>query len=552
MPKLGNKSRARLTVASAECQDCARFANPAAASRILLVVKFLVLIRHGLYLRNYESVLRALARAGHRVEIAVTNEKTVDATLLDNLPAEHPEIAIVTTPERTGWWWAANDPLRAARDYLRYLDPAYRSAPMLVERGSRRIPPGIRLVFEKFPPARAAIVRRALTGVLDLIERSAPSDPGLVEWVAARRPDAVLVTPLVDFNYFQLDALKAARALGIPTALLVASWDNLTNKGAIQIVPDLVTVWNRIQQREAETMHRVPAERIVATGAQLYDHWFAMRPGSTRTEFCARLGNLDPARPIILYLCSSAFICPEEVGIVRRWLAAVRGHSDPLLRSANVVVRPHPAHGAQWSGVSLAEFGNAVIWPPVGAAPLDQERKQEYFDNLFHAACVVGVNTSGFLEASIIGRRTLTFRSPEFPQSQDGTLHFRYLAAAGVVAVSDEIAAHLAQLADVLHGRDAPEAQVRRFVEDFLRPNGLDVPCTPILVAALEQLAAQGRRKPLAPPVTGPLIRALTIPLAMQVRRMYLARLSQRPERRKVAAAAVAAKGEGEEVRAKL
>jgi hypothetical protein len=494
-------------------------------------VKFLILIRHGLYLRNYESAVRQLACAGHRIEIAVTDERTVDPTLLNSLPAEHKEVEIVTVPARTGWWWAAIEPLRAARDYVRYLEPAYDSAPMLVERGGRRIPRGFRMVFERFRPARSAAVRRAMNGALDIVERSIPAEPAFVQWLQAKRPDAVLVTPLVDFNYLQLDALKAARSLGIPAALLVASWDNLTNKGSIHVLPDLVTVWNAFQRREAETMHGVPPDRIVVTGAQLYDQWFAMSPGSSREKFCTRLGTLDPARPIVLYLCSSSFICPEEVGFVRRWLTDLRAHRDPILRSANVIVRPHPAHAPQWSGISLAEFANVVIWPPAGAAPLDQERKQDYFDNLFHAACVVGVNTSCFLEAGIVGRRTLSVRSPEFHESQEGTLHFRYLTAAGLVALADDMSSHLSQLAEVLHGGSEPDAKVRHFVEEFLRPNGIENPCTPILVSALERLATQGQQRPLATPFMAPLMRGLLIPLAALLRRIFLARLSRRPPR---------------------
>jgi hypothetical protein len=269
----------------------------------------------------------------------------------------------------------------------------------------------------------------------------------------------------------------------------------------------------------------------VVTGAQLYDQWFGMRPSSTREAFCKRLGRLDPGQPIILYLCSSAFICPREVEFVRRWLVAVRGHPDLTLQSANVIVRPHPAHGLQWSGVSLAEFGNAVIWPPSGAAPLDEVRKQDYFDHLFHAGCVVGLNTSGFLEASIVGRRTLTVRPAEFPQSQQGTLHFRYLTAAGVVRVANDLATHLSELADTLRAPDEIDPRLRRFVETFLRPHGIGTPCTPILAAALQRLAAEHRQKPLVPPFFAPVIRGLALPLAIQLRRLYLARLSRRPSR---------------------
>ena len=98
--------------------------------------------------------------------------------------------------------------------------------------------------------------------------------------------------------------------------LAVASWDNLTNKGLIQICPDRVLVWNALQEREAVEMHGIPAERVRKTGAQLYDHWFEMKPSFSRADFCAHAGGLDPDEPIVLYLCSSSFICRDEVAFV--------------------------------------------------------------------------------------------------------------------------------------------------------------------------------------------------------------------------------------------
>jgi hypothetical protein len=216
-----------------------------------------------------------------------------------------------------------------------------------------------------------------------------------------------------------------------------------------------------------------------------------------------------------------------------------------------VLVRPHPAHAPQWSDVSLAEFGNVSIWPLAGAAPLDAERKQDYYDSLFHAACVVGVNTSGFLEAGILGRRTLSVRSPEFPQSQEGTLHFRYLTSAGLVSLADEIVPHLAELANVLRGEGAASGKIDCFIEEFLRPNGLATPCTPILASALERLAADKQREPLAPPFAAPLVRGLTFPVALLVRRFYLGRIARRPERVNIVPPP-ARKADKEEARAKL
>ena len=97
----------------------------------------------------------------------------------------------------------------------------------------------------------------------------------------------------------------------------MASWDNLTNKGRVQLVPDRVVLWNDFQKHEAVEMHDIPAERIVVTGAQLYDEWFARKPTRDYETFCRTFG-FDPSKPMILYCGSSIFIARDEVEFVRR------------------------------------------------------------------------------------------------------------------------------------------------------------------------------------------------------------------------------------------
>ncbi len=70
--------------------------------------------------------------------------------------------------------------------------------------------------------------------------------------------------------------------------------------------------------------------------------------------------------------------------------------------------------GSSGTGVDLSEFGKVVVWPRGGAVPVDDERKRDYFDSLYHGDVVVGVNTSGFIEAGIVGRRTLAITKRPF------------------------------------------------------------------------------------------------------------------------------------------
>jgi hypothetical protein len=117
-------------------------------------------------------------------------------------------------------------------------------------------------------------------------ERVVPVDAEIGEYLAARRPDAVIVSPLIDAASDQMDCARAAQAAGIPLVVAISSWDNLTNKGHLRLVPDMVTVWNGQQKKEAVEYHGVPADRVAVTGAQLFDRWFGRRPSQSRESFC--------------------------------------------------------------------------------------------------------------------------------------------------------------------------------------------------------------------------------------------------------------------------
>ena len=140
--------------------------------------------------------------------------------------------------------------------------------------------------------------------------------------------DAAAVLPLAPGRSRPVRAASS----GSRSILGVGSWDHLTTKGLIHEVPDRVLVWNEAQKHEAIELHDVPADRVLVTGSQAYDHWFSTRPSVDREAFCRQVG-LDPARPFLLYLCSSPFIAPHEVGFVRRWIAAIRASADPRLRT---------------------------------------------------------------------------------------------------------------------------------------------------------------------------------------------------------------------------
>ena len=487
---------------------------------------FLFVFNSALYLRHYGAVLSALADAGHAATVVFTAPRAGDAALFGRVFDACPRVTMTEAPERTGWWWPAADPIRALRDYAHYLNPAFDDAPLVVARATARVPRMARALVG----GRGGSARRRVRAdrALEFIERSLPADRGIVAWLRAKRPDAVLISPLIDLGYEQLHILKAARALGLPTGHLVASWDNLTNKGRIQIAADATIVWNEVQRNEAIDLHGVQPARIVVTGAQLYDRWFAASGSTGRAAFCQAVG-LDPARPILLYAASSPFVAPDETRFVAEWLAALRSSPDPLVRGAQVLLRPHPLHAAQWQGVDFLALGPVIVSPANGAMPIEEADGQHFLDSLHHAVAVVGINTSVFLEAAIAGRPCLGVRRAGWTGTQEGTLHFRHLLEAGVVELAPNFDVHCARLGAILRGNAGDRTRVRAFVASFLRPLGIDRPVAPIVAAAVEQVAA-ARPAPAKPPFGAALVRAALFPLAAAyLRPRYLARRAERP-----------------------
>ena len=323
-------------------------------------------------------------------------------------------------------WLEFATAVRIWLDYLRYFEPTYVSTPRLRTRAAERVPALLRLVSDSW--LHAAAGRRAVAAVLRTIERALPRQRALDELVGEHRPDIVMLTPLLHLGSPQIELLRSARALGVKTALCVGSWDHLSSKSLIREIPDRVFVWNETQKRETVELHRVPAERVHVTGAQYYDHWFGRTPDRTREQFCAMM-KLPADRPFLLWVCSALFPdSPSEARFVRRWIEELRTSPDPLLSTAGVLIRPHPARLDEWHDVSLSDLPGVALH---GSMPVDAEAKAGYFESLYFSGAVAGLNTSAFLEAAIVGRPVHTIILPEFSENQEGTLHFPYLLSVG-------------------------------------------------------------------------------------------------------------------------
>jgi hypothetical protein len=456
------------------------------------VRRFLFVMHYPGYLRYFDSVIRMLAARGHHIDLVFDNpDKQSEGT--EALADIDGSVEVVgRMPVRGDIWALVARGVRGTMDYARYLHPDFADTPYLRDRMRNALPPVVGFLSHRNTSSVALIER--VNRILRACERAIPSSRVIESLIASRRPDAVLVTPLVTDRSPQVDVIKSAHALGIPAALCVASWDHLTTKGLIRVRPDLISVWNEEQRAEALKYHDIPASSIVVTGAQPFDRWFERRP-TAREAFCRKIG-LPANKPFVLFVGSTASIsAPDaELTFVRRWIAALRAH--PPLADLSILVRPHPFNSRHWSEADVADLPDVAVYPH-WANPVNEADRQDYFDSLYHSETVVGINTTAMIEAAIVGRTVHSVLADEFKDTQGGTLHFRYLLAenGGFLRIAADLDAHARQIAETIAAPDIGREACARFVRTFVRPKGIDVPTTPIIVEALERLATTTRSR---------------------------------------------------------
>ena len=214
---------------------------------------------HAGFFRNFEGAIERLCASGVAVHILLMREHK--SITLDDYPliADRDRNRGLLTVSVAGQWAIQHRAkiLRAARDLLHYTQPELRLALDLRSRFvkiySAPLGPPARVARllaagDRLPPFIRAGTERFLRGVERHLPESAPAGSA----IEAFAPDIVVVSPMVAFDAQEVELAKAALRRGIPCLLAVASWDNLSNKGRIKVLPDMISVWNREMAREAE------------------------------------------------------------------------------------------------------------------------------------------------------------------------------------------------------------------------------------------------------------------------------------------------------------
>jgi hypothetical protein len=324
---------------------------------------------------------------------------------------------------------------------------------------------------------------------LKKVERIVPPDRAIKDWLRQHRPDVVVASPYVFHNSFrELEYVKAAQAIKIPTVVAVASWDNLAIKGTFHLTPDLTLVWNETLLREAVDVHGLPQKQILVTGAPKFDYWFEMKPKLDRGVFCRQIG-VRPEMPYVVYLCSARGIIADELETVREIVSRLK--QNPSTEDVQVLIRPHPLNMINWSQLASEDIR---VWPKNGEMPDTPEARQNYYHTLHYCTATIGINTTAMLEAAIADKPCISIIDERHKTAQGDMGHFRHLVNGDFLELAHSYEQAATTLAEVLAGRDRKCENRRRFVKEFIRPLGMNRSASQFVAQVIE---AVGQRKPI-------------------------------------------------------
>ena len=428
-------------------------------------MKILFVIRSPQIFHYYESIIAAFEKRGHIVTL-----------LFDKGWTSAGHIAEVThafrwAVPRSGWWRRILFASRELLSYRRYLLVKDQSN-FYAERWLKYVSPKMRFFIKHVPGMHGLIKTNVLGAILRFIEHCVPPDSSILEDIRRWAPDAVVCSP-VNFRQSSADLeyMKAAKALGIPTAVPVISWDNLTTKGIFHVIPDVVLVWNKEQQEEAWTHHGISKEHTAIMGAPFFDKWFSIDAPQKTKEEVLRCFGLPADAGYLVYLGSSDNIAENELWLIEKLRSTLDAAPDPDVKKIHIIVRPHPAHFKIYETFTMP---SVTVWPKKGKMPKTDEALSDFHEMLFYSVAAVGINTSAMIDAIIAGKPVVSVVEEKYTKTQMQAQHYRHLLSSNAMELSHSSDEFLNILARLMRGEDRTKDARKKFVENFVRPRGLD------------------------------------------------------------------------------
>lgn len=211
---------------------------------------------------------------------------------------------------------------------------------------------------------------RKLVRRLDVL---VPIDSDLVRLLKTYKPDAVLAPDIILATDRVL--LRTAKRLNIKTVGMVRSWDNLTAKGVIQVMPEWLIAQTHAMKQEAVTLGGMAPERVLVCGVAQFDEYF--KPAAhTREQF---LDSLKIPHDRRLVLCAPFFgEYSQKSGLMLVEALAKAIDDGRLPATTHLLVRYRPEDGTAEGAPTIFNHSHITATLPYSKTFMMPRGKKDY------------------------------------------------------------------------------------------------------------------------------------------------------------------------------
>lgn len=218
------------------------------------------------------------------------------------------------------------------------------------------------------------------------------------------QPDLVLATDMQDLRVQELcdtSLIREAKRHGIASVGLGRSWDSMTTKGLLRIMPDRLVVQSFAIRDQVAKYHSIDPRNVVVVGTPHYDKYLTDQRIS-RTDFFNKIG-LDPRKRTILLTLPSDIWTGDSA--LNQFL--LKSFSD---WGVQTIVR-FPIFGqidiGGFSPPPFMVFDNPRNADRLEESHLSLNDDERLADLIYHSAMVVTGPSSIVLDAAIFNKPTI-------------------------------------------------------------------------------------------------------------------------------------------------
>lgn len=292
------------------------------------------------------------------------------------------------------------------------------------------------------------IVRQAIRA----LDRLVPTDRQLAATLAAYKPDAVLAPDIILATDRVL--LRTAKRMGFKTIGMVRSWDNLTAKGVIQVMPEWLIAQTTQMKKEAIELGDMKPGRVVVCGVAQFDEYW--KPASqTREAFLSSLGI--PADHTVV-LCAPFFgEYSQKSGLMLIQALARAIDNGKLPNNTHLLVRYRPEDGTAEGAPTHFDHPNIAVSVPYSKTFRTPRGKKDYeftkedmdlmVNSLRYSDVTLNTISTLTVDAVALDRPVVNIRFDIDPETPPGSRvelfshfdHYLALEATGGVALAHSL-----------------------------------------------------------------------------------------------------------------